>query len=151
MVTSVVPSPPRFLPSICIAHRGQQSHCSSIFHRVLLTHALALSASIRVSNIRATNQSKLQPAMRDLTTNQPNIISAEYSKIHWGRKTISHFNFKGLQQLYWYGKHTLLRYSCQEVVSPSWPAGQCVFLHIELTCPAIYIKHYRCHARAYVS
>ena len=36
---------PRFLPSICIAHRVQQSHCSSIFHRVLLTHALALSAS----------------------------------------------------------------------------------------------------------
>ena len=35
---------PRFLPSIFIAHRLQQSHCSSIFHRVLLTHALALSA-----------------------------------------------------------------------------------------------------------
>ena len=44
-VTGVVPSPPRFLPSIFIAHRVQQSHCSSIFHRVLLTHALALSAS----------------------------------------------------------------------------------------------------------
>ena len=28
-----------------IAHRVQQFHCSSIFHRVLLTHALALSAS----------------------------------------------------------------------------------------------------------
>ena len=26
-------------------HRVQQSHCSSIFHRVLLTHALTLSAS----------------------------------------------------------------------------------------------------------
>ena len=45
MVTGVVPSPPRFLPSIFIAHRARQSHCSSIFHRVLLTHALALSAS----------------------------------------------------------------------------------------------------------
>ena len=45
MVTGVVPSPPRFLPSIFIAHRVQQSHCSSIFHRGLLTHALALSAS----------------------------------------------------------------------------------------------------------
>ena len=45
MVTGVVPSPPQFLPSILIAHRVQQSHCSSIFHRVLLTHALALSAS----------------------------------------------------------------------------------------------------------
>ena len=45
VVTGVVPSPPRFLPSIFIAHRVQQSHCSSIFHRVLLTHALALSAS----------------------------------------------------------------------------------------------------------
>ena len=45
VVTGVVPSPPRFLPSIFIAHRVQQSHCSSMFHRVLLTHALALSAS----------------------------------------------------------------------------------------------------------
>ena len=44
-VTGVVPSPPRFLPSIFIAHMVQQSHCSSTFHRVLLTHALALSAS----------------------------------------------------------------------------------------------------------
>ena len=47
VVTGVDPSPPRFLPSIFLAHRVQQSHCSSIFHRVLLllTHALALSAS----------------------------------------------------------------------------------------------------------
>ena len=45
VVTGVVPSPRRFLPFIFTAHRVQQSHCSSIFHRVLLTHALALSAS----------------------------------------------------------------------------------------------------------
>ena len=45
VVTGVIPSPPRFLPSIFIAHRVQQSHFSSIFHRTLLTHALALSAS----------------------------------------------------------------------------------------------------------
>ena len=45
VVTGVIPSPPRFLTSIFIAHRVQQSHCSSIVHRVLLTHALALSAS----------------------------------------------------------------------------------------------------------
>ena len=45
VVTGVVPSPPRFLPSIFIAHRVQQSHRSSIFHRGLLTHALAFSAS----------------------------------------------------------------------------------------------------------
>ena len=45
VVTGVVPSPPQFLSSIFIAHRVQQSHCSSVFHRVLLTHALALSAS----------------------------------------------------------------------------------------------------------
>ena len=45
VVTGVVPFPPRFLPSVFIAHRVQQSHCSSMFHRVLLTHALALSAS----------------------------------------------------------------------------------------------------------
>ena len=45
VVTSVVPSSPRFLPSIFNAHRVQQSLCSSIFHRVWLIHALALSAS----------------------------------------------------------------------------------------------------------
>ena len=45
VVTGVVPLPPRFMPSIFVAHRVQQSRCSSIFHRVLLTHALALSAS----------------------------------------------------------------------------------------------------------
>ena len=46
VVTGVVPFFfPRFFPSMFIAHRVQQSHCSSTFHRVLLTHALALSAS----------------------------------------------------------------------------------------------------------
>ena len=45
VVTGVVPSPPRFLPSIFIAHRAQPSHCLSIFRQVLLTHAFALSAS----------------------------------------------------------------------------------------------------------
>ena len=46
MVTVVVLSFLRFLPSVSIAHRRlQQSHCSSIFHRVLLLiYALALFA-----------------------------------------------------------------------------------------------------------
>ena len=44
VVTGVVPPPPRSLPSIFIAHRVQKSHCSSIFHQVLQTHALALPA-----------------------------------------------------------------------------------------------------------
>ena len=45
VVTGVAPFSPRFLPLIFIPHRVWQSHCTSIFHRVLLTHALALSAS----------------------------------------------------------------------------------------------------------
>ena len=45
VVTGVVPSSPRFLASIFMAHRVKQAHCSSIFHGVLLSHALALSAS----------------------------------------------------------------------------------------------------------
>ena len=36
---------PQVLAFNFIAHRVQQSHCSSIFHRVLLAHALALSAN----------------------------------------------------------------------------------------------------------
>ena len=35
VVTGVAPSPPRFLPSLFMAHRVQQCHCSSIFHRGL--------------------------------------------------------------------------------------------------------------------
>ena len=53
VVTGVVPSSPRFLHSIFIAHRVQQSHCSSIFHRVLLNHALAFSASQFVHKIKS--------------------------------------------------------------------------------------------------
>ena len=45
VVTGFVFSSPRFLPLFFIAHKVQQSHCSSIFYRVLLTHALAFSAS----------------------------------------------------------------------------------------------------------
>ena len=45
MVTGVIPSFPRSLPSTFIAHRAQRSHCSSNVNRLLLTHALALSAS----------------------------------------------------------------------------------------------------------
>ena len=46
MVTGIIPSPPKILPSIFIAHRVlQQSHYSTTFHRRLLTHALAFSAN----------------------------------------------------------------------------------------------------------
>ena len=48
VVTGVVLSSPRspvHAFNLYRASRVQQSHCSSIFHRVLLTHALALSAS----------------------------------------------------------------------------------------------------------
>ena len=60
VLTGVVPSSPRFLPSIFIAHRVQQSHCSSIFHRVLLTHALAFSANQLVSK---KNSSRIYTSM----------------------------------------------------------------------------------------
>ena len=43
-VSSLLP-PPGSRFQFFSAHRVQQSHCSSIFHPVLLTHALALSAS----------------------------------------------------------------------------------------------------------
>ena len=39
VVTGVVPSSPRFLPSIFIAHRVQHSHYSSIFHRVSVANS----------------------------------------------------------------------------------------------------------------
>ena len=50
VVSGVVPSPRRYVPSVFIAHTVQRSHCSSIFIeiRMLLTHAFALSESLFV-------------------------------------------------------------------------------------------------------
>ena len=70
VVPGVVPSSPRFLPSTFIAHtsRVQQAHCSSIVHRVLLTHALALSASQFVHKKKSQRiYTSLHPAGRELT------------------------------------------------------------------------------------
>ena len=68
MVTGIIPSPPRFLPSIFIAHRVQQSHCPSIVHRVLLTHALALSASQIVHKEKSQrNYTRMPSAGLELT------------------------------------------------------------------------------------
>ena len=69
VVTGVIPSPPRFLPSNFIAHRVQQSHCSSIVHRVLLTHALALSASQFVHKKKSQRiYTSMHSAWLELTT-----------------------------------------------------------------------------------
>ena len=45
VVTGVIPFPPRFSPSIFIARIARSNPTARRFHRVLLTHALALSAS----------------------------------------------------------------------------------------------------------
>ena len=50
VATGVAPSPPRFLAAIFIAHKIKQSDCLSIFHRVLLIHALAFSENQLVHN-----------------------------------------------------------------------------------------------------
>ena len=76
VVTGVVPSPPRFLPSIFITPRVQQSHCSSIFHRVLLTHALAFSASQFVRKKKSTRI---------------------YTSMHSGRFTLSELTYTRLE------------------------------------------------------
>ena len=57
VVTCVVPSPSRFLPSIFIAHRVQQSHCSSIFHRViLLTHTDHITTNSKADSSLSTTK-----------------------------------------------------------------------------------------------
>ena len=76
VVTGVVPFPPRFLPSIFIAHRVQQSHCSSIFHRVLLTHALALSGSQFVY---------MKKSQRICTSTCMHSAGLELTKLTWTR------------------------------------------------------------------
>ena len=92
VVTGVVPSPPRFLPSIFIAHRVQQSHCSAMF-RVLLTHALALSASQLIGDgFVSTTNTSIRPG-RDIY--QPTTYSTPWKlqtghSYGTGSKTESH-------------------------------------------------------------
>ena len=55
--------PPRFLPSFFTAHRVQQSHCSSIIHRVLLSasqfvhkkNSLRIYTSMHSGGLELTN------------------------------------------------------------------------------------------------
>ena len=75
VVTGVIPSPPRFLPSISIAHRVQQSHCSSIVHRVLLTHALALSAS------QFVHKEKSQRIYTSMNSAGPELTKLTYTRL----------------------------------------------------------------------
>ena len=68
VVKGVLPSPRRFLPSIYIADRVQQSRCSSISHRALLTHALALSTRQFVHKKKSQRIStSMHSAERELT------------------------------------------------------------------------------------
>ena len=81
--TGVVPFCPRFLPSIFTAHRVQQSHCSSSFHRVtLLTHALAFSESQFVHKKSSCAQEKFptnsydEYALGGFRTHETNLYQA---------------------------------------------------------------------------
>ena len=88
MVTGVVHSPPRFLPSIFIAHRAQQSHCSSISYRLLLTHALALSASQFVlkkksqRNYTSMHSTALELTKLTYTKLEDNLIRHRGNRLH---------------------------------------------------------------------
>ena len=73
VVTDVVPSPPRFLPSNFIAHRVQQSHCSSIFHRVLL-RSRAFRESICAQEKVPTNV--YEYALGGIRTNETDLYQA---------------------------------------------------------------------------
>ena len=55
---------PVLASSIFVAHRVQQSHCSSIFHGVLLTYALALSAS---QFVHKKKSQRIYPSMHSAT------------------------------------------------------------------------------------
>ena len=91
VVTGVVPSPPRFLPSVFIGHRVQQFHCPSIFHRVLLTHALALSASQFVLKKKSPriytsmHSGGFEPTKLTYTRLEDNLICYRGDRPHWYR------------------------------------------------------------------
>ena len=60
--TGVVPSPPQFLQSLSIAHWVQQSHCSSIFHRVWLRSLFMVPRSRSQMFLTFVSKSKDQDA-----------------------------------------------------------------------------------------
>ena len=73
-----------------IAHRVQQSHCSSIFHRVLLTHALALSASQFVPKKKSQriytsmHSGGLELTKLTYTRLEDNLIRHQGDRLTWG-------------------------------------------------------------------
>ena len=91
VITGVVPSPPRSLPSIFIAHKVQQSLCSSIFHRVLLTHALVLSATQFVHKKKSNRiYTSMHSAGLELT--KLAYTRLEFNLIrHWGDRFSIHY------------------------------------------------------------
>ena len=91
VVTGVVPSPSRFLPFQLIfnAHRVQQSLCSSIFHRVLPTHALALSTSqfVRKKKSQRIYTSSMHSMGLELTKLTYTRLEDNLTR-HWGDRVI---------------------------------------------------------------
>ena len=68
VVTGVVPFPRRFLPSIFIAHRVQQSHCSSLFpSSVANSRSRAFRKSIVRKKKSQRNYTSMQSAGLELT------------------------------------------------------------------------------------
>ena len=76
VVTGVVPSPPGFLRSMFIAHRVQQFHCPSTFHRMLLTQALAVSASQFVHKKSPHEFMRVQHALGGIRTHETDLYQA---------------------------------------------------------------------------
>ena len=88
--------PPRFLPSDFIARRVQQSHCSSIFHRVLLTPALAFSASQFVRKKKSPRIYTSMPSVGfeltklTYTRLEDNLIRHRGDRLHTPRSPVAH-------------------------------------------------------------
>ena len=99
VVAGVVPSPPRFSLSIFIAHRVQQSHRSSTFHRVLLTHSRsrAFRKSICAQEKVITNV--YEYALGGIRTHEPHL---DYNTGLEGNNLIRHrgdrLHYKGMTQ-----------------------------------------------------
>ena len=90
MVTAVVPLPPRFLPSIFIAHRVQQSHRSSILHRMLLTHDLVFSVASQFVHEKKSQQIYTNMHSMDLKLTKLTYTRLEDNLIrHRGRPSLS--------------------------------------------------------------
>ena len=114
--------PPRFLPSFFIAQRVQHSHCSLIFHRVLLTHAPAVSTS------QFVRKKKFPRFYTRMHSGRFELTKLTYTRLE--NNLIRHRGDRRCSCSYLYCLHEYKLYRCvrTSIIPPSRPGTQPIVL-----------------------